>query len=252
MLRGDAGHVRGLGAARCCALVVVGVSALGVIGLTAPQTYEYAGERGPLNWGRLAPAWATCSSGTKQSPIDLSNGVASTGETLSLEYGPSRGRIFNNGHTIEVETEGKNGLAAGGRRYDLVQFHFHGPSEHRVGGRSYEMELHLVHRSAEGGLAVVGVLLTRGPSSNALDPIFGSMPAPGNKAKAELEDPFNPTYFLPERRTHFSYTGSLTTPPCTEGVQWFVLQQPITVSDDDLARFAQLIPFNARPVQSRR
>ena len=238
------------GAARSC-LILLSVSILGAAAATAPQTYEYAGERGPANWGRLAPAWAACSSGTKQSPIDLSPASAAGGESFTVHYGPTRGHIFNNGHTIEVETEGKNGLTTGGRRFDLAQFHFHAPSEHRVGGRSYEMELHLVHKAADGGLAVLGVFLTRGPSSTALAPIFNALPAAGNMAKAELPASFNPDDFLPRNRKHFSYAGSLTTPPCSEGVRWFVLEEPVAVADDHLARFAQLIPFNARPVQKR-
>jgi carbonic anhydrase len=236
---------------RSSIVLVVCASVLAGGGFLAPQTYEYAGERGPLNWGRLAPAWAACSTGGRQSPIDLSPSVATAGESLAIAYGPTRGHIFNNGHTIEVETEGKNGLTVRGQRFELAQFHFHAPSEHRAGGRSYEMELHLVHRSSEGQLAVVGVFLTRGPSSKALDPVFDALPAPGNMSKTALLAPFNPADFLPARRSHFTYEGSLTTPPCAEGVTWFVLQDPVTVSDDHLARFAKLIPFNARPIQKR-
>lgn len=218
----------------------------------ADSDFAYYGPLGPAYWGSLDPAWEACSTGTRQSPVDI--GVRTLFSEVSfhlpVRYGATRGEIFNNGHTIEVETEGANELEAGGERYELVQFHFHAPSEYRFAGRGADMELHLVHRSAAGRLAVVGVLLDRGTSSGALAPIFDEFPADVD-VHHELDEPFNPETFLPRNRAHYRFGGSLTTPPCSEGVRWFVLAQPVTVSDEHLARFVSLVGFNARPVQRR-
>jgi carbonic anhydrase len=121
-------------------------------------------------------------------------------------------------------------------------------SEHRVDGRSFDMELHLVHASAAGGTAVIGVFLERGSSSGSLTPVFRRLPDDLN-AKHHLEASFNPRSFLPKSDAHFSYVGSLTTPPCTEGVQWTVMKEPVAISDEDMAQFNERVHFNARPVQ---
>lgn len=213
------------------------------------QTFTYFGDRGPEFWGTLDPAWAACGTGSEQSPIDFRRDKSS--RRLPIEYHETRGAIFNNGYTIEVETEGDNVLRLGDDDYEFVQFHFHTPSEHRVLGRGYDMELHLVHRSAAGALAVVGVFLRRGPSSGALGPIFDQLPADVD-VHHELEEPFNPAAFLPRSRVHYRLMGSLTTPPCSEGVRWIVLADPVSISDEHMARFNDIVRFNARPVQRRR
>jgi carbonic anhydrase len=165
-----------------------------------------------------------------------------------VEYGRSAGQIFNNEHTIEIETEGDDGLKLDGVRYELQQFHFHGLSEHTFGGKGSDMELHLVHKSAAGVTAVVAVLLVRGPTSGALAPVFAQLPDDRN-VKHPLAAAFNPETFLPANREYYRYEGSLTTPPCTEGVHWIVLKNPITVSSEDLAQYHERIHSNARPVQ---
>jgi carbonic anhydrase len=224
---------------------------LATLGTVRAQTFGYFGDIGPAHWGDLSPDWKTCSSGERQSPVDFRH--VTPRDNFSIDYGPTRGAIFNNGHTVEVETErieGDNTLTLKGVVYKLVQFHFHTASEHRVQGRGFDMELHLVHQSDDGANAVIGVFLKRGPTSGALASIFASLPDDLN-VKHELEQPFNPARFLPSSRTHYRYGGSLTTPPCTEGVQWLVLTEPATVSDEDMAQFAERIHFNARFVQRR-
>ncbi len=143
-------------------------------GTALAQEFAYSGELGPAHWAELDPAWTTCGTGDEQSPVNLGRPIERRRKfrRLGIEYGPTEGAIFNNGHTIEVETEGENTLELDDVRYELVQFHFHTPSEHRVAGRGWDMELHLVHRSAQGGLAVLGVFLRRGADSGALAPIF--------------------------------------------------------------------------------
>ena len=221
-------------------------------GVTA-QTFGYSEGSGPAFWGGLDPGWAACRTGKTQSPVDfteLAPQHPSWGD-VSLRYDEkTMGEIVNNGHTIEVETEGNNTLTLGDTVYALKQFHFHTASEHRVAGRGYDMELHWVHASADGSNAVIGVFLRRGESSGALAPIFDNLPN-DLETHHHLVDPFNPAAFLPTSTSHYRYVGSLTTPPCTEGVQWFVMTEPVTVSDEQMVRFAERIHFNARPVQRR-
>ncbi len=212
------------------------------------QTFTYFGDQGPQFWGELDPAWDTCGTGTEQSPVDL--GRARPRKQLSVEYHESRGSIFNNSHTVEVEVEGHNVLELGEETFELVQFHFHTPSEHRVKGRGFDMELHLVHRSVSGALAVVGVFMRRAGSSGALGPIFDQLPTDVD-VHHELEEPFDPAAFLPHVRSNSRFSGSLTTPPCTEGVRWVLLAEPVGISDEHMARFNEIVRFNARPVQRR-
>ena len=233
-----------------------GVLAVGILAVphgAAGQTFGYLGDIGPKFWADLSPDWATCGSGEIQSPVNFVKlpPHPTSWRKLSIDYDAhTTGEIFNNGHTIEVETEGVNTLTIDGVAYELSQFHFHTASEHRVESRGYDMEMHLVHTSAAGSNAVIGVFLKRGRTSGALSPIFASLPDDLN-VKHSLDAPFNPAAFLPTDRAHFRYEGSLTTPPCTEGVQWVVMSQPVTVSDEDMAQFAERIHFNARPVQRK-
>ena len=212
--------------------------------------FGYLGEIGPAFWGSLDPAWGACADGEVQSPVDLNRNLVRSRRyhELDADYGSSTGEIFNNGHTIEVETEGENVLTFEGVAYSLSQFHFHVPTEHTIEGEGHDMELHLVHASAAGTNAVVAVLLDRGETSGALSSIFEQLPDDIN-VHHELDGAFNPAAFLPQDRTHVRYVGSLTTPPCTDGVHWFVLTHPVPVSTEDLAQFHERIHFNARPVQ---
>jgi carbonic anhydrase len=215
------------------------------------QTFEYFGPNGPSFWGTLSPDWTACGTGTIQSPVDFEKVAPHhpRWRQLAIDYDANTtGEIFNNGHTIEVETEGVNTLTLDGVVYELRQFHFHTASEHRVDGRGYDMELHLVHAAADGSNAVIGVFLKRGSSSGALAPIFEALPDDLN-VHHPLDAPFDPASFLPQSRGHYRYIGSLTTPPCTEGVQWVVMGDVVTVSDEDMAQFAERVHFNARPVQ---
>jgi carbonic anhydrase len=233
---------------------VVATGILATPGGVAAQTFGYFGDTGPAFWGTSSPDWVACGTGEIQSPVNFTKLPAhpASARKLSIAYDANTtGEIFNNGHTIEVETEGSNTLTLDGVAYELEQFHFHIVSEHRVDGRGFDMELHLVHESAAGTNAVVAVFLKRGRSSRALAPIFASLPDDID-VQHPLDAPFDPAAFLPARQAHYRYVGSLTTPPCTEGVQWVVMSTPVTVSDEDIAQFAERIHFNARPVQRKR
>ena len=218
------------------------------------QEFSYFGDLGPAFWSTLNPDWTACGSGEVQSPVDFGKLTLLTHRSrrLSVDYGPTTGEIFNNGHTIEIETTGANVLTLGGVEYELDQFHFHTPSEHRFSGRGFDMEMHLVHKSAAGDTAVIGIFLQRGPSSGALATVFQNLPDVNSPLNTRTPlPPFNVETFLPKSTTNYRYLGSLTTPPCTEGVHWIVLEDALSVSDEDMAQFARRIPFNARFVQRR-
>ncbi len=215
------------------------------------QEFGYFGDIGPAFWGGLSPDWAACT-GESQSPIDFGRLtlLSRRMRRLPVSYGPTTGDIFNNGHTIEIETEGTNVLTLDGVEHELLQFHFHTPSEHRFDGRGFDMEMHLVHKSAAGDTAVVGVYLRRGHTSGPLAVVFENLPAVDAPLNTKTTlPPFDLRSFLPASTINYQYLGSLTTPPCTEGVRWFVLTDVLTVSDEDMAQFTRRIAFNARFVQ---
>lgn len=210
--------------------------------------WSYAGEGGPAHWAALKPEFATCGSGQRQSPIDIRGGIRVDLEPIRFDYRPSSFSVIDNGHTVQANVAGANSLEVGGRRYDLQQFHFHRPSEERIEGRAAEMSMHLVHRDPEGRLAVVAVLLEQGPAHPAVQLVWNSLPLERHQEQvAPL--PLDLNLLLPDDRRYFTYMGSLTTPPCSEGVLWMVLKQPVFLSPQQLAVFARLYPMNARPVQ---
>ena len=167
---------------------------------------------------------------------------------LKLNWGKSADTIVNNGHTIQLNFSEGSTLTLGDTKYKLLQVHFHRPSEHMIGGKNFPMEAHFVHRNEAGGLAVVGVLMTEGRQNPAFSKIVKIMPAsegPAVKADAGID----PHAMLPAQLSYYRYPGSLTTPPCSEVVEWLLLTTPIQVSAADVAAFAKLYPMNARPVQ---
>lgn len=212
--------------------------------------WTYGGERGPEHWGQLDPAWAVAEHGTRQSPIDLAGGaIAAELPELFLAYQPVSGTVINNGHTIQVNVEEGCSIGLAGERFRLLQFHFHAPSEHTFAGEQTAMELHLVHAHDDGRLAVIGVMLELGAEHRELAKVWSRMPseAGGSEPLGELR--LDPELLLPEEEDRFQYNGSLTTPPCTEVVEWLVLKHPRTMSAEQLAAFHRLYQGNARPVQ---
>lgn len=211
--------------------------------------WAYGGEGGPEQWGQLKPEFATCASGSRQSPIDIRSGVKVDLEPIQFDYRPSAFGVIDNGHTIQVNVGGGNAIEVQGRRYDLVQFHFHRPSEERINGRQFDMVVHLVHKDPEGRLAVVAVLLDRGgPAQPLVQTVWNNLPLEKGSEVAVRGD-IDMNHLLPADRRYFTYMGSLTTPPCSEGVLWLVLQQPVPVAQDQIGVFSRLYPMNARPVQ---
>ena len=211
--------------------------------------WGYGAENGPAVWGRLCSEYSLCSDGIGQSPIDIVNPKRSNIPGIELNYQPTILTIRNNGHTIEVAYPKGSWLEADGVRYQLIQFHFHAPSEHRVAGHSFDMEMHLVHASDDGALAVVGVLIANGKENAAFNSIWAHLPTTPGQSQSVASATFNADELLPRARNVYRYEGSLTTPPCSEGVKWFVLQSPIEMSKEQIATFKAIIDNNSRPVQ---
>lgn len=210
--------------------------------------WSYEGETGPANWSKINVDWAKCGTGNRQSPIDLRDGIKVNLEQISFDYHPSSFSEVNDGHTIRVMVGGGNFITVGNTVYELQEFHFHRPSEEKINGKGTEMVIHLVHRSAEGKVAIIAVLLERGQPHRLMQTIWDNLPL----EKHDVVSPsivIDPTDALPERRDYFTYMGSLTEPPCTEGVLWMVFKQPMQASPAQMALFSRLYPLNARPVQ---
>ncbi|MFZ6649192.1 carbonic anhydrase [Undibacterium sp. TJN25] len=210
--------------------------------------WSYEGDDGPLRWGKLNPSYSKCDIGERQSPIDIRDGLRVDLSPVTFDYKPSRFNVIDNGHTIQVAVGPGNYISLLGHTYELVQFHFHKPSEERVNGKSFEMVVHMVHKDGDGKIAVVAVLLERGKPQSVIQSVWNNLPL-------EKNDPVQPlvtmdaTQLLPQQREYYTYMGSLETPPCTEGVLWIVLKQPVEISPEQLAIFSRLYPMNARPVQ---
>jgi carbonic anhydrase len=198
------------------------------------------------SWAALSPEFAACGTGKQQSPIDLQP-VRAEASDIVFQYTPTPGVIKDNGHTYQVDLEPGSSIVIDGERYNLLQFHVHAPSEHKVAGEQYAMEVHLVHKSPAGGLAVVGVLIDRGAANAGLAAAWKKLPRPGRTEK--LKKPFNPVSLLPEDRSLYRYAGSLTTPPCSEGVVWNVLRHSVSHDSREIDVVRARFGDTARPVQ---
>jgi carbonic anhydrase len=210
--------------------------------------WSYEGKAtGPSAWGALDQVWHTCGDGKAQSPIDIEPHAGSA-SPITFHYNPTPGTILDNGHTLQVNLAPGSSIEIGNKVYDLVQFHFHTPSEHTIAGDRYPLEVHLVHRGSAGKLAVIGVLYDAGPESKPIAGLVSKWPRTVG-IPDKLQKPFDPSVLLPETRTVFRYTGSLTTPPCTEGVVWNVMRRTMTDGKPHLDIFGQHHPRNARDPQ---
>ncbi len=210
--------------------------------------WTYEGEGGPEAWGDLSADFRACSLGLEQTPIDLKATIQAQTGLVEPSFQPMPLTILNNGHTIQVNCAPGSRSVISGQAFDLLQFHFHHPSEHLLSGRNFDLELHFVHKSAQGQLAVLGVFIRPGLENAALAPIWAAMPREAGEPQ-QVGATIDPAALLPADRKYFRYKGSLTTPPCSEGVLWTVFKDPIEASSDQIRKFAELFPVNARPVQ---
>jgi carbonic anhydrase len=210
--------------------------------------WEYEGPRGSAHWSELDPAYAACD-GKEQSPIDIRNPEKAALPPLRFDYHPGPIHyVINNGHTIRVNYDAPGSgdfLVFAGMRYQLTQFHFHRPSEEQVNGKPYDMVLHLMHRTSDGKVAGVAVFLKAGKKNSSVQKIWDHMPSAEGQNGVALQ--LNPMDLLPsDTAAYYMYRGSVTAPPCTEGVTWFVLKKPITVSPAQISAFAKLYPDDVR------
>ena len=214
----------------------------------AAAHWSYQGAAGPQTWGGLKPEFTLCGNGQRQSPIDIRGGLAVDLDPVKFNYQASPFGVIDNGYTVQANVAQGNHIEIGGKRFELVQFHFHRPSEERIDGRQFEMSLHLVHKDGQGRLAVVAVLMDKGQSQPAVQRVWNNLPLEkGEELSARA--PLELAELLPTDRRYFTYMGSLTTPPCSEGVQWVVMRQPVSMSAEQIEIFARMYPMNARPVQ---
>lgn len=216
------------------------------------SSWSYDGETGPANWAELDADYSTCVAGLAQSPIDLT-APAETAPTeaeaasVTYDYQPAAYEVVHTGHTIQAEAESPaGGITVDGEDYELLQFHAHAPSEHAFAGERTDLEVHLVHQNAAGELAVVGVLVEEGESASALADAWADLPT--EEETVALAD-FDAGTLLPEDRATYQYEGSLTTPPCAEGVQWLVMQETVTAPAEVITGFEDAVGESARPLQ---
>jgi len=212
--------------------------------------WGYVGAGGPDNWGTLSADFKVCDLGLEQTPIDLASTVRAELAGVESMFQDSALTVVNNGHTIQANCAAGNYSLIGGERFELLQFHFHHPSEHKLAGQAFPLECHFVHRSQAGTLAVLGVFIRAGAANDALEVVFQAMPAAAGGEQPAAR-PLNPNALLPFDRGHFRYAGSLTTPPCSEGVNWVVFKTAIEASDAQIQKFAAMFPLNARPIQKQ-
>lgn len=211
--------------------------------------WSYSGDTGPSHWSDLNHDYSACSLGKSQSPIDIVAPQYGKLPSIQFNYRPSELAVVNNGHTIQVNYAPGSSIVLDGKTYDLVQFHFHHLSETTIKGQHSPLEGHLVHKSKDGNLVVVAVLLSEGRANPALKTVWSNLPKEeGAENKPALVE-VNAAQLLPDKHTYYTFPGSLTTPPCTEGVTWLVLAHKMTASKDQIAAFAALYPNNYRPTQ---
>lgn len=220
--------------------------------------WSYEGKDGPRFWGKLDPDFSLCKDGHKQSPIDIGKTTQASLQKLGTDFSPAKLQIahhehiadeINNGHTIQVNYSEGDTLTIGEDSFELIQFHFHSPSEHTVKGKHYPMEMHFVHKSASGALAVVGVFIEKGAHNVAFDPIWSNLPTEKGVESHFEHVQVNVDDLLPHNTESYRYDGSLTTPPCSEGVRWIVMKSPIQLSGEQIGKFTALVKGNNRPVQ---
>jgi len=213
------------------------------------HTWDYGESKGPSHWGDLKPEFATCKNGHRQSPIDIRNSKKADLPPIQFDYKSSPLHIIDNGHTVMINYQPGSSISVGGQKYALKQFHFHRPSEETINGKGYEMEVHLVHADQEGELAVVAVLLQQGKDNPLVHELWNDLPKEKEKEESLDQVQIDVTALLPSDRGYYTFPGSLTTPPCSENVTWFVLKHPVTVSAAEIERFSKLYDHNARPTQ---
>ncbi|WP_297453004.1 carbonic anhydrase [Persephonella sp.] len=212
------------------------------------QHWGYTGKYGPEHWGSMSTRYIMCKIGKNQSPIDIKDPIRASLKDVKINYSSGSKTILNNGHTIEVTYTSGGYMTIDSKKFHLKQFHFHSPSEHTLRGKHFPMEIHFVHKDRQGNLAVIGVFVKEGRENPTIKKLWQKMPTkPGMENRIVN---INPSTLLPQHRSYFRYSGSLTTPPCSEGVRWIVMETPIEMSKSQIEKFQKVMGVNNnRPVQ---
>lgn len=213
--------------------------------------WSYEGDTAPEHWGELESAYKTCQTGMNQSPVNIDNTLKAHLSPLQTHYTEGPVKLLNNGHTIQAEerADTRDAITLDNQRWTLQQFHFHAPSENTIHGKKYDMEMHLVHKNAAGEITVVAVMFDKGAANEELDKIWKPMPQQADR-QADLTTHLDLNNLLPKVKTYWRFSGSLTTPPCSEGVTWLVMQHPLTLSAAQLETLTHTLRHhNNRPVQ---
>lgn len=213
-----------------------------------PQEWSYEGDLGPEAWGDLKPEYALCKTGTQQSPVDLIYKKPRTDRPINVNYQETSVRVIDDGHTVQIHFDEGNSVEIEGVTYALTHARFHTSSEHTISGVRLPMEIQLVHQTPSGEMAILSTFLIEGPSHPVIESLWQNVPIQKGVEK-ELSFKINPSDLIPTTRTYYNYTGSLTQPPCTEGVNWNVFNTPITLSKEQILTFRKLYPNNSRPLQ---
>lgn len=231
--------------AAACVFAVTGAA------VASDAHWEYHGEHGPKHWGEMQSDFALCATGGVQSPIDIKGAKVADLQVIQFDYKDSPFKVVNNGHTVQVNfTEGSS-ISVDGKQYKLLQFHFHTPSEEAVNGKRHDMVAHFVHKSDDGKLAVIGVLLDGGYKANkAFGKVLSHLPTEAGEERSYSGMTINAADFMPASKGYYSFAGSLTTPPCSEGVKWMVLKEPVKVPAAGVKSFKAIYKMNARPLQA--
>ncbi len=224
-------------------LAAIGLS-LALFGTAHAANWGYEGNHGPEHWGEFA---SECALGKNQSPINIRSATQAELAKLQLDYKGKVVALTNNGHTLQTSLEGENSLLVDGKQFTLKQFHFHTPSENHVDGKSYPLEAHYVHADEQGNLAVVAVFFEQGDANPALASLLENVPDKDNNVT--IRAPFDASALIPADKDYYRFNGSLTTPPCSEGVRWLVIQEPQTISAAQIEKFEKAMGENNRPVQ---
>ena len=226
------------------ALVLLPAAAFG-------QAHEWGYEKsdGPAKWATLNPEYAICGSGKEQSPVNIQGAKSIDLPPIEVHYHPAPLKVIDNGHTIQVDYAPGSTMNVGGKTYELQQFHFHHPAENRLMGKSFPMEVHLVHKDPEGHIAVIGVFIKIGADNPVVHQEFANLPQEKGTEINVANITVDATALLPANRGYITFPGSLTTPPCSEHITWFVMKEPMTVTQEEFAAFAKRYPRDARPVQ---
>lgn len=240
-------------------LVFVGGAALiaGTAYASGSAHWGYSGHEGPKHWGELSEKFAVCGSGKNQSPINLTGMVEADLAPISFSYKDSSLDVVNNGHTIKANYDSGSSLTVDGHTYNLLQVHWHTPSENHIEGKSYPMEAHFVHSDADGNLAVIAIMYIKGREDSSIAPVWDNMPSESGKTSKISNINVTAMNMLPKDKDYYRFNGSLTTPPCSEGVRWMVMKNPVEASAEQIEKFHSTFhhdtnrpvqPLNARPV----